>query len=234
MPFGTAEQGFGALLGGVLQGLEQAKGKQQELQHRKDLLKLEQDKLKLIEKEQELTASGKAASEQTELYKALLQAQEGKVAGPNIWTPTQGWLTPPQTGFEKLGPGEVILPREAIPQQGFAAPMTPQQKGVGAVTPNREIEVAERLAKEANIPIGQAILTLAGKDEATQRRQLLQILAGLMIMSGRPAELDRVEAAVNRIMGGPVKDNYEVGKVYTDASGNKATYLGDGKWQMVK
>jgi hypothetical protein len=32
----------------------------------------------------------------------------------------------------------------------------------------------------------------------------------------------------------PVKEQYEVNKVYTDAQGRKAKYLGQGKWELVK
>jgi len=32
----------------------------------------------------------------------------------------------------------------------------------------------------------------------------------------------------------PIKEKYEVNKIYTDTEGRKAKYLGDGKWQLVK
>ena len=46
----------GGLLTGVLQGLESAKSRQQDLQNKKDLLKLEQSKIKLLEDEQKWKA----------------------------------------------------------------------------------------------------------------------------------------------------------------------------------
>lgn len=49
----------GGLLSGVIQGLNQAKSEKQQMEHQKELLKLEQDKLKLVEREQDLTSDAR-------------------------------------------------------------------------------------------------------------------------------------------------------------------------------
>lgn len=51
---GINAAGAGGLLGGIIQGLEMGKQRSLDLQHKKDLLKLEQDKLKILENEQRL------------------------------------------------------------------------------------------------------------------------------------------------------------------------------------
>jgi len=53
---GTKGMAAGGLLGGIIQGLEQGKQRQLDLQHKKDLLKLEQSKIKLLEDEHRLKA----------------------------------------------------------------------------------------------------------------------------------------------------------------------------------
>src|SRR3989304_7375090 len=54
MAMGIKGMAAGGLLSGIIQGLEQGKQRAVDIQHKKDLLKLEQSKIKLLEDEQRL------------------------------------------------------------------------------------------------------------------------------------------------------------------------------------
>ncbi len=55
--------------------------------------------------------------------------------------------------------------------------------------------------------------------------------------SSKDALLDRITGsggAAAPKAGAPAADKFTVGKVYTDAAGNKATYKGAGQWEPVQ
>ena len=43
--------------------------------------------------------------------------------------------------------------------------------------------------------------------------------------------IKKVNDAFRKEMSGGSEDRFEVGKIYTDSDGNKAKYLGNGKWE---
>src|SRR3989304_1671709 len=114
MAMGMKGMAAGGLLGGIIQGLEQGKQRQVDLQHKKDLLKLEQDKLKLIEREQDLTAGSKKESLLMEIMKLNQQSTK---EGQDVVT---------------VGPGSTAIPKSSIPSTGFSVPATPTKSDVPA------------------------------------------------------------------------------------------------------
>ena len=118
MANGFNSMGVGALFNGILQGIQQGKQRQADFQHKKDLLKLEQDKLKLIERAQDLTSGsnrGKLLMDMMRLNQENEQAQSTE--GRKIVT---------------VGPGQTAIPQGSIPSTGFSVPATPSKIDIPA------------------------------------------------------------------------------------------------------
>ena len=114
MANGFNSMGVGALFNGILQGIQQGKQRQADFQHKKDLLKLEQDKLKLVEREQDLTAGSKKESLLMEIMKLNQQSTK---EGQDVVT---------------VGPGSTAIPKSSIPSTGFSVPATSTKSDVPA------------------------------------------------------------------------------------------------------
>jgi len=124
----------------------------------------------------------------------------------------------------------------ALPSMQQDVGIQPREKGPGFLgelkTPSgkfsTEISIGVKIdGKETEIPTLVPTLT---KEEVDY-----------LIKGGEPTEKivnKAVEHAKKRISEGKSpfaqKEKYELNKVYTDAQGRKAKYLGDGKWQLVK
>lgn len=210
MPFGTAEQGFGALLGGILQGLEQGKQRQQDLEHRKDLLKLEQDKIKLLEKEQELKAAGQKPS-----LKDLFMSTPGGLFGP-----IKGGLgivpgTQPPTEPESLSSQYLETPWGVFrpTTEGGLAPVPGVQPPAGFVKPSPRPDLQENMEyliqkKIAKTPQEAFELLRSGPEDF-----LVKVYAGLLSnpMVERveiPAILKDVQKWYEDLRRGPTPEYY--------------------------
>lgn len=154
----------GAMFLGLARGMQKGMERQQEMGQRKDLLKLEQDKLKLVEKELELKGT-------STLYDALYKKE---LAATESMNPNR---RPKQPEGFKLSPGEQYFPPTAEPGvfgDPFTAPMTPQQRGVsgGAGRPSSDIQMVDRLVS-AGVPERQALDAVLGRDREGLLRLLL-------------------------------------------------------------
>jgi hypothetical protein len=67
-------------------------------------------------------------------------------------------------------------------------------------------------------------------DTAGQRRRSFES-AGYRLPENQPVDFTTTYGNAPTVGGGATQDRYVTGKVYTDESGNKAKYLGNGNWE---
>src|SRR3990167_3147590 len=209
MQFNNPNLAIGGLLGGVLQGLEQRRQQQTEMEHKKALLKLEKDKIKLLEKEVELRGQSEQGKSLLDALRMQSEAQKPTVVGKSLVTPGgRAIFTEPSTP-PKLSEQFITQPYGVIgPTEGGGLGVVPGTapppeflKTQGAEATPDKIQIAERLSKETGIPIGQALEKVMGMDEASMRMELTKMLASLLILTGRDVEFDKLEKAIDRIIG---------------------------------
>ena len=125
----------GQLLLGIASGLQQARARDEsrmlDMEQKKNMLKLEQDKLKLMEREVEMTG-------QSKIYDALARVSSAEAERVKASRPQR----------ETLAPGSTLMQESAEPGiwgEVYQAPYTPQQRGAGGA--NNELK-EKRLADE--------------------------------------------------------------------------------------
>ena len=179
MAMGMNAAGAGGLLGGIIQGLEMGKQRGLDLQHKKDLLKLEQDKIKLLEKEHELNATVKG---QEGLAKILEQLNK-------------------QNEVIKGGPGDVMLRGSDIKPGGFSVPMTPSQRGVGraenkepSVVQTARVIVDSAAQKGLKLDLGDVIFKLSqgGARSMSEQAELIFLPFRTFATPERNKQMDEI------------------------------------------
>src|SRR3990167_5192992 len=211
MPMGLNSLAGGSILSGVLQGIEQRRQQTAEMEQKKALLKLEQDKLKLMEKEQELKGQQTQGQQVLDLFKSQAEANKpitmppsstlATPSGTPLFTAPSGptklsdkFITQPYGIFGETEEGGLGLAPGTEPSKEF---LSRSQKG--EAIPDK-IQIADRLAKEMGITPGQALQVVLGVDETTRRTDLVRILGTLLIMTGKDVEFDKLNKAIDNIL----------------------------------
>lgn len=176
MPMGVGGQTIGASLLGMLQGMQAAKQQDMELEHKKSLLKLEQDKLKLMEKETELTGQSKLYQAMSEYERAKapipLGADQGLYSreGQEIVAP-KGKL---KDRFMEVSPGAGLFDLSGAEKPQMVGSRPPA--GGGAEVP-KEIQIAERIAKERGIKVSDALFMILKQDKKSFVARYVEAIA---------------------------------------------------------
>ena len=197
MPSGDI--GYGLL--GVLQGIEKAQTRATDLQKSKDLLKLEQDKLKLMEKEIEQRG-------ESSLYDAMsrynqsrkvefgnpgqVPTREGLPVGPAIPSAPsmdKRYTNVPEVGLVDLMPGEGLPPRVSIP-----AP-----KGKGDKQGSADMQLIEFMVSKLGETPQAAMDKVLKRDKATIIQSLTESLTKAAIISDPKTQIPAIFAEAEKI-----------------------------------
>lgn len=172
--------GYGLL--GVLQGVEAAKNRDIELQHRKELLKLEQDKVKIAEKESELNAGARLKNAMADLARSQQPTFGGPgqvpyiggVPGPQIpFAPQPPTLVPPENVLLGGAPG----PGGKLPEIGRGLPSA---AGKGNVS--TKVQLIDKVAKDLKISQAEAVwIVLGGGESAVVDRTVQALLRNALV-----------------------------------------------------
>lgn len=168
----------GQLLLGIASGLQQARARDEsrmmDMEQKKNMLKLEQDKLKLMEREVEMTGESK-------IYDALARASSAETERVKASRPRQTLVPPGVTLLQESAEQGVIGER-------FTGPLTPQQRGAGgaggANTELKEKRLADELVKRAakeGIQINpyQALQMILGNDRQGFQAGMLKLIGAV-------------------------------------------------------
>lgn len=160
-------QGIGNALVGVAMGMQRSREGAASLAERKELLKLEQDKLKLAEREMEMTGGSK-------LRELLLKEHQltKPFSASSVYKPETGEFAqapPPapslQQRFQSVGPGGHLFDLSKMGGEGgqpvAKVPPNPRQPPSDPV----QIRLTERLMQELGLPFDQAFEVATGQDE---------------------------------------------------------------------
>ena len=171
----------GGLLGGIIQGLEQGKQRQVDLQHKKDLLKLEQSKIKILEDEQSLK------SEQGPDIRSMFMETGAGIFGKSSDKGGYGILPNTQS------PGKTGSLKDTLIETSWGLYKPTSDGGIELVAGKpqdepREVKLANIIMKESakrNIPLNldEVIMKLAqGGAGSSLEDKLTLVLAPWMLM----------------------------------------------------
>ncbi len=144
------------------------------------------------------------------------------------------YMPKPEVGKTKGAklPGQDAL-AEAAKRQGAAfteAEQKEDRKLLDELTKRNEeydADIANAEAADAKLEPDKKqftnIVTVGKRNQIANQKRIDQIL-----------KKNKWDAEGNPVGGEKTKDSFEVGQLYQDASGNKAKYLGNGKWENVK
>jgi hypothetical protein len=128
---------------------------------------------------------------------------------------------------EKKGPGLGITGMGGVVKRGLET--------VGNVTGLSDETTAHDFeSKLSNLQLAVAPLLASSRTAKDQREKIEKVVRGLKPGDTRQSTKSALLALKKQLQGLQPADEYEVGKVYKDAKGNRATYLGEGKWEALQ
>ena len=186
MAMGMKGMAAGGLLSGIIQGLEQGKQRAVDIQHKKDLLKLEQSKIKLLEDEQRLK------SEQGPDIRSMFMETGAGIFGKGKGDSEYGILpnTQPPGKTGSLKDTLIETPwglYESLPKGGIKLLVgKPEEEP-------REIKLANKIVAESNargipVNIDEVIMKLAQGGAGTSLEEKLTLSLAPWMLLGKSKE----------------------------------------------
>jgi hypothetical protein len=207
--FGGRGESVATGLMGMFQGIQQAKERAETMEHNKALLKVEQDKLKLME--QEIGLKG-----QSELYDFFLAKQQGQQPvvlkpGEGLFPTTGGGAIAEQPallsdlfltlgeGEKAFGPGERggLDPKAVV--EGARKPTTPVKKSA-AVEWAEEFVEASKVNGQETVSMKEALMMTKSKDEGSFLSRYVLVRMVRDISMGLTLDPEKAMARLNAFM----------------------------------